>query len=463
MLKKITIVVLSVLVLFVSLFFMNGWHIDYVYADKSTVIEYKDNSPTISEPTAYVKGTHVFKEGFPIESEPLTKVDTAIVGEQVIEYKADFLWMSETSEQTVVVIDNVSPVIKLKEKADYQTEYGDKYIEEGYIAIDNVDGDITNYVEVSTEGNHIVYTVKDFSGNTTTVTREVEYVDTIAPTLTLQGKETVVIQKGKEYKEDGYVAVDKKDGDISNRVIVDNQVDINKKGTYEIHYVVSDEAGNQTKAVRKVVVEDKDAKTIYLTFDDGPSIHTEYLLDILKKYDVKATFFVVGNTSPEILKRIVDEGHAIGAHSLTHNYKKIYSSQEGYFNDLNAILDVIENATGVRTSLIRFPGGSSNTVSKAYNIGIMGNLAKAVNEKGFTYFDWNVSSGDAGETKDTETIFNNITKGIEQFNVPVVLQHDTKKYSIDAVENVILWAFEKGYEFDVLSPEYPIVKHKINN
>ena len=190
---------------------------------------------------------------------------------------------------------------------------------------------------------------------------------------------------------------------------------------------------------------------------------TEDTINCLKKYNVKATFFVVGKSYPDILKRMHDEGHAVGAHSLTHNYKKIYSSQEGYFEDLNAILDIIENATGERTTLIRFPGGSSNTVSKAYNIGIMGNLVKALNEQGFTYFDWNVSSGDAGETKDTEKVFENITKGIEQHNAPVVLQQDTKKYSVDAVEDVILWALEKGYEFGVLTPDYPIVKHKINS
>jgi peptidoglycan/xylan/chitin deacetylase (PgdA/CDA1 family) len=139
------------------------------------------------------------------------------------------------------------------------------------------------------------------------------------------------------------------------------------------------------------------------------------------------------------------------------------SSEENYFNDLDAILDIIENATGERTKLIRFPGASSNTVSKAYNIGIMGRLAEKVNEKGYTYFDWNVSSGDAGETISSKQVFNNIIKGIKEYNVPVVLQHDTKKYSIDAVEDVILWAFEQGYDFDVLTPEHPIVKHKIFN
>ena len=93
----------------------------------------------------------------------------------------------------------------------------------------------------------------------------------------------------------------------------------------------------------------------------------------------------------------------------------------------------------------------------------MGRVAEKVNEEGYTYFDWNVSSGDAGETKSTEKVFENITKGIEQYTTPVVLQHDTKKFSIDAVEEVILWAFEKGYDFGVLTPEYPIVKHKIFN
>jgi peptidoglycan/xylan/chitin deacetylase (PgdA/CDA1 family) len=442
---------------------MNGWHIDYAYASTdATTVNYNGSTENIKKPVAYVRGEYLFKDGFEIESQQITNVDTSIVGQQTIEYKSDFLWLSENTEQVVIVVDNEAPVIELT-KDDAKTEFGEEYVEEGFVAIDNVDGDITNRVSVTKEGNFITYTVSDLAGNNATEIREIQYVDTIAPTLTLQGKTTVVIQKGKEFKEPGYVAVDKKDGDLSANVVVTNNVDNKTKGTYEITYEVTDEAGNVSTASRTVIVEDKKQKTIYLTFDDGPSVYTNELLDILKEYDVKATFFVVGNTSPEILKRMHDEGHAIGAHSLTHSYKTIYSSMDAYFKDLDAIIDIIEDATGERTKLIRFPGGSSNTVSKEYSIGIMGRIAEKVNEEGYTYFDWNVSSGDAGETKNTKKVFENITKGIEQYTTPVVLQHDTKKFSIDAVEDVILWAFEKGYDFGVLTPEYPIVKHKIFN
>ena len=465
MLKKIVIILATIMIAVAGIICLNGWHIDYVYASPSETetVDYKDTPETVSKPVAYVRGKLFLKDGFEIESKRITNIDTSVVGEQKVEYQADFLWLSETAEQTIMVVDSVAPTIKLTENENYVTEFGDKYIEEGYIALDDVDGDITNLVSVSQEGDNIIYSVKDFAGNLTTAIRTIEYVDTTPPSLTLQGKDKVVIQKGNEYKEDGFLAVDKKDGDITEKVEIENKVDVNKKGTYEISYSVSDEAGNVTSAIRTVVVEDKNVKTIYLTFDDGPGPYTNDLLDILAKYDVKATFFVVGNLYPDVLERMYNEGHAIGAHSLTHDYKKIYSSEEGYFKDLNAILDVIENATGARTNLIRFPGGSSNSVSKAYNIGIMGRLAQKLNEEGYTYFDWNVSSGDAGETKDTKKIFENITKGIEQYKAPVVLQHDTKDYSVAAVEDVIVWALEKGYEFGVLTDGYPIVKHKISN
>ena len=108
-------------------------------------------------------------------------------------------------------------------------------------------------------------------------------------------------------------------------------------------------------------------KRVYLTFDDGPSDNTEEILDILKKYDVKATFFVVGNTSEhgqELLKRIVEEGHSIGIHSYSHKYSAIYDSEESFFEDFNKISDYIYDVTGVRTQICRLPGGSSNTVSK---------------------------------------------------------------------------------------------------
>lgn len=153
-------------------------------------------------------------------------------------------------------------------------------------------------------------------------------------------------------------------------------------------------------------------KTIYLTFDDGPSPRTPEVLKILRDNGVKATFFVthISGKSSHYMKDIVAEGHTIALHSYTHDYDKIYASEEAYFADLQQISDLVYSETGVRTNLIRFPGGSSNIVSR-FNPGIMTRLTQQVTDKGYVYFDWNVVSGDANRGGATaQQIINNCRK-----------------------------------------------------
>lgn len=171
--------------------------------------------------------------------------------------------------------------------------------------------------------------------------------------------------------------------------------------------------------------ETKDGKKrVYLTFDDGPSNNTEEILDILKEYNVKATFFVVGNTSDhgkELMKRIVDEGHSIGVHSFSHKYGSIYDTEEAFFKDYNKMSDYICEITGVTPKICRLPGGSSNTVSRIK----MPDIVRELNEQGIVCYDWNISGGDAtGENVSAETISRNVLNGIERFQTSVVLLHD---------------------------------------
>jgi peptidoglycan/xylan/chitin deacetylase (PgdA/CDA1 family) len=123
---------------------------------------------------------------------------------------------------------------------------------------------------------------------------------------------------------------------------------------------------------------------------------------------------------------------------------------------------IIEEYTGVRTTLVRFPGGSSNTISN-FNPGIMTRLTKTLNEMGFQYFDWNVNSGDAGLTKKKDRVVEYVIEGVREYQVSVVLQHDIKKYSVEAVEEIILWALENGYEFLPLEPNSPNAHHRVRN
>jgi len=202
---------------------------------------------------------------------------------------------------------------------------------------------------------------------------------------------------------------------------------------------------------------------IYLTFDDGPGPYTEALLEVLDKYDVKATFFVTNGEYNHVMKQIVDQGHAIGIHSVTHNYEKIYASPEAYFEDLHGMQEIIYKNTGVRTTLMRFPGGGSNLVSRRISPGIMSLLTEAVQDGGFQYFDWNVTSGDAGETQETDEVYLNVVEGVRNNRVSVVLQHDIHPYSVDAVEDIIIWGLNNGYRFLALEENSPGFHHYVAN
>ena len=204
-------------------------------------------------------------------------------------------------------------------------------------------------------------------------------------------------------------------------------------------------------------------KWVCLTFDDGPGPYTEQLLDVLDSYGVKATFFVTNRGYGEMMKEIVDRGHSIGIHTMSHVYERIYASPEAYFADLLGMQDVIYRNTGVKTTLMRFPGGSSNTVSAHSYVGLMSLLTRAVQDAGFQYFDWNVDSNDAGGAKKAQTVFNNVTAGVSHNRVSVVLQHDIHDFSVDAVEDIIVWGLNNGYSFERLTENSPGVHHGVLN
>ena len=202
---------------------------------------------------------------------------------------------------------------------------------------------------------------------------------------------------------------------------------------------------------------------IFLTFDDGPSDSTTgRLLDILKKYNVKATFFVTGRGSDELIKREYNEGHSIGLHTYSHSYKTVYASEEAFFDDLGKVDQRVYNAIGVHSKITRFPGGASNTVSK-FNKGIMTRLAKQLTEKGYKYWDWNVSSGDAGDTTNPDKIVENVTSNCTKDKRNIVLMHDIHEYTVNAIERIILWAKENNYQFYRIEENMAPVHHRIAN
>lgn len=159
-------------------------------------------------------------------------------------------------------------------------------------------------------------------------------------------------------------------------------------------------------------------RRVYFTFDDGPSANTDRILDILDQYGVKATFFVVGKDKyQEQYKRIVEDGHTLGMHSYSHKYNEIYASLDAYKQDLTQLHDFLYELTGEDCNIVRFPGGSSNTISKVD----MWELIDYLDSEGMVYFDWNVASGDAtGGKKSASQIVRNVLDNINKYNNSVI-------------------------------------------
>ncbi len=208
------------------------------------------------------------------------------------------------------------------------------------------------------------------------------------------------------------------------------------------------------------------SRVCYLTFDDGPSHNTLKILGILDRYGIKATFFVTNTANTEYIQDIHRKGHTIGLHTYSHVYSQIYSSTEAYFADLEAISNTVEALTGVKSNIIRFPGGSSNVVSRQYCIGIMSQLSLMTAERGYYYFDWNVDSTDAaGNSRSPQLILNNVLNNTKNKDAICVLMHDTsaKDTTVTALPAMIEGLSAQGFRFEALSAESPIFHHGINN
>ena len=425
--------------------------------------------------SAWAFGSLFDKEKMPLEVMTAGTVDTQTLGTYELRYSAQYTRehffgdkkAGAEAVRTVKVVDTQMPVISLTSHEGSFTFPGQPYEEEGYCAQDNYDGDVTAAVVREEKDGKVYYSVTDSSGNTAQAVRDIFYDDPVAPELTLSGEEIVQVKLGDSYVEPGYLAADNVDGDITAQVTVEGNVDTSTTGRYTLTYTATDGFGNSVSCSRLVKVVEKimpplpegKGGVIYLTFDDGPSEHTERLLDILDKYNVKATFFVVGRNNLALTKEMVERGHSVGNHSLTHRYEKLYASKDAFFNELYAAQDRIEAACGIRTRLVRFPGGSSNGMSQTS----MRELTRALVNSGYAYFDWNVDSKDAAGATTCEEVVYNVCSAVAKKEMAIVLQHDIKGYSVDAVEEIIIWGLENGYTFEALTISSPGCHHGTKN
>lgn len=544
------ILLLFAIGIFIKVF--NKYSIEFNVEDEFTkYIEYGE-AYSETEISATYKGSILGGQGESLELVKEGEVDTKKLGTYTVTYTAKHNDMEENIAINYIVADNEKPVIELVTNKDTYTSPKDKYVEEGFTAKDNYDGDLTDKVIREEKDGIVYYTVSDSAGNTTTVEREIVYKDAVPPVITLNGEANVKISTGEEYVEAGFVATDDCDGDISDKVVisgavdtskngsyviayqvkdsygnecivnrnitvqditppsitlkgdknqyiklgstysepgfsaldtvdgdmtgkveVSGSVDTSKTGTYTISYKVTDSAGNSSSVSRQIYVFDKQAevnpvnpgnKVVYLTFDDGPGPYTARLLDILDKYNVKATFFVTGQKLgyKDMIGEAHRRGHTIALHTYSHQYS-IYKSEETYFADLKKIEDICVAQTGVKPTIVRFPGGTSNTISINYCKKIMTTLSKSLGYRGYLYCDWNVSSGDTGGAKTKEEVANNVINGMKRNDVSIVLQHDIVKFSVDAVEKIIVWGLANGYTFLPMDETTPMYHHRPNN
>lgn len=370
----------------------------------------------------------------------------------------------------LLVINNYSyPELKLLGKKEINLSLNEKYIDPGYKIVPNnkkYKVVIDNSIDENKTGSYEVKYSLQVKNKIINKVRKVNVVDNISPEITLKGSDNIKLYESSDYEEPGFIAFDNYDGDITKNVIVQNDIK-EEIGDYKITYIVEDSSGNKTMVTRNVKILDKKKNigTIYLTFDDGPSNNTSKILDILKQEDIKATFFLVNFNSSynPVVKRIYDEGHSIGIHSYTHNYKLIYSSVSAYFDDLNKMNDKIKTITGSDTKLLRFPGGSSNTIS-SFNKGIMTTLVKEVTNAGYHYFDWNVDSSDAWSARNSNDVYNNVINNLKK-GTNIVLMHDlsSNEKTVNVLEKIIKDAKEKGYIFANITMNTKEIHHGINN
>jgi peptidoglycan/xylan/chitin deacetylase (PgdA/CDA1 family) len=211
------------------------------------------------------------------------------------------------------------------------------------------------------------------------------------------------------------------------------------------------------------------AKIAYLTFDDGPSSNTLAILEVLKQYDVKATFFVNGHPDlSNLYKQISDAGHVLANHTYSHDYKRVYSSPDNFKKDAKKLDAYLTEITGKEPNyILRFPGGSNNHISRDYGgMEIMNSVIKEMNKEGYLYFDWNVDSSDASVFRQTkENIVQAVLTQSSEVKHAIILMHDLdpKTTTVQALPEIIEGLKSQGFAFAALSkntvaPQFKVVK-----
>ncbi len=298
------------------------------------------------------------------------------------------------------------------------------------------------------EGKVLEQSVRSVLGNAQAATRLAENTYEQGSSISSAEEVTEVApsESGADTTGDESEAIVSSETDVEGTIVpADEETDSNNKDSE-----IEESAGR----VRK------NTKRVYLTFDDGPSIYTGQILDILNANDVKATFFVIGKDEKyyDYYRRIVDEGHTLGMHSYTHKYEELYESTESFADEVDKLQSLLVEVTGVESHVFRFPGGSSNNVARLP----IENYIAYLNEHNINYYDWNALSGDAvNGSLSPEQLVNNIMKDVRNNKDSIVLMHDLQNVhaTVESLQMLIDTLKSEGYEILPIDENTPLIQH----
>ena len=460
----LTIIISSILLLLIILSYLSIPKIKLI-GDKEINLSYKDE---------YKEDGYIVKnigKDYNKEVNINNNIEEHKVGEYQVEYSIKYLFFNIKKIRKVNIIDKDKPIIRIDNNPIKICPL-DNLEEIEYYSYDEYDGDITSSVIVMEDKDYVTFKVKDSSLNEDILKVKLIRIDEDKPVINLKGDSVIYLYGNTKYQEPGYSAEDNCDGDITDKVVVSGEV-LDDIREYTINYTVVDSSNNKSVITRKVIRKNNSIPSnngyihngeIYLTFDDGPSEDTTgYILDVLKEEGVKATFFVTCNGPDYLIKRMYDEGHTVALHTASHNYSYVYSSVDNYFNDLEKVRNRVKNITGYDSKIIRFPGGSSNTISRSYQYGIMSQLTNMVIEKGYRYYDWNVDADDAGHAYSSSQVYNNVVNYLSYNRANMVLMHDIKYQTKDAIRDIIRYGKNNGYTFKKIENDTYMIRHGVNN
>lgn len=373
--------------------------------------------------------------------------------------------------------------IRLKGKTVITLNYDEVYEEPGYSSLFKVK--VTNNIKNNKVGKYKV-TYKNFLFKKY---RTVEIVDEVKPVITLID-DNVIILLNEEYKEPGYKAQDKYDGDLTDKVEIISGLKNNQVGTYKITYKVTDSSKNTTKISRVVNVVNTlykdeyetidnnmtgwytsnrqdgsrpreneikkykdqnvyflgpDKKVIYLTFDEGGNkTYVKEIVDILNKHNIDATFFFSRNyisNNPDLMKKIINSGHSIGNHTVNHLSMPSLATKDkfdSYYSELKETEIAFMQATGKpMEKLFRYPMGEYSNRTM--------NIMKSMDYKSIF---WSVAYKDWDGDYNKEYSLNNMKKQLH--NGAIYLIHPKCKGNYEALEDFIKYATDLGYKFDLV-------------